>query len=176
MDTRTLPYIDLGADKDILRQYALEHFGKKISAIAKDETVVDRFQAIYEEETGVKLAPVDKTLNDDDEPDTDGEDIEAVAETKPKAKSAKAKPVKRYPIAATIIVQDDPADPSDVKVGAQFVAYLIKRNVEVRVPMSVLESLKDAKQTHYDPKTMESKDVLSYPFSIVQYHYEGDEE
>jgi len=164
IDKTALPYIDLGADVETLKQYAKEHFGKSISPLAKDDTVIDRFQAIYEEETGVKLMPV--TPLDNDFYEKDDEDEKAV---KVGAKPAKAE--KPKPTHATIIIQDDPTDPGEVKVGAQFVSYLIKRNVEVKVPIAVLNSLKDAKQTLYNPKTMESKEVLTYPFSVMELHY-----
>lgn len=163
IDKSTLPYIDLGQDAETLRKYALEHFGKKISAIAKDETVVDRFQAIYEEETGVKLAPVDKTLGDDD----DDDDEEKVAE--------QSKAAKPQPIAVTIIVQDDENDPGAICGSVNFVAYRIQRNKEARVSMPILESLRNAKKMVYNPDTMEGKEVIAYPFSIVEYHFEGDE-
>lgn len=161
IDTASLPYIDLGAPADVLRQYALEHLGRKISPVAKDETVVDRFAAIYEEETGIRLQPVEPMKDDDDEDE----------EEKP---AAEKKPAAPKPIAATIIVQDDEKDPGAICGSVNFRAYRIKRNIEVRVSMAILESLRNAKKTVYDPKTMISKEVLSYPFSIVQLHYPGE--
>ncbi len=161
IDTSTLPYIDLGASADVLRQYALDHLGKKISVNAKDETVIDRFAAIYEEETGVKLQRVDPIKDDEDEED------EKPAETP-------AKPAGPKPIAATIIVQDDEKDPGAICGSVNFVAYRIMRNVEVRVSIPILESLRNAKKTIYDPKTMTSKEVLAYPFSVVQFHFPGE--
>lgn len=152
-DTAALPYVDLGNSVDVLRQYAQDHFGKRIPATAKDETVRDRFAAIYFEETGVKLAKVDIVA---DEPD-------ALIPDEPK---------KRKPTHATIIVQDDEKDPGAVSASHNFVAFRIQRNVEVKVNISQLESLQHAKRTIYHPDTMEPKDVLSYPFSIVEYHYE----
>lgn len=167
-DATALPYIDLGQPADILRQYAKDNFGKVISPIAKDETVIDRFQSIYEEETGIKLQPVAKVDIDENE-----DDALVPEKATPKAKTKAEKP---KPIAATIIIQDDPTDPMPITGGANFLSYRIKRNEEVRVSMAIINSLSDAKKTLYDPKTMASKEVLLYPFSIIKYHFEGDDE
>lgn len=165
IDKNTLPYIDLGADSDTLRKYAKEYFGKMISSQAREDTVKDRFAAIYEEETGVKLAPI-SPLDDNEDDDLDDD---------PQEKVKSSSPPKRTPTHATIIIQDDPEDPQDVKVGAQFTPFLIKRNVEVKVPIAVLNALKDAKQDLYDHKTMEKKEVLAYPFSVLQLHFSDEE-
>lgn len=162
IDANTLPYIDLGAPADILRQYSMEQFGKKISATAKDETVVERFKAIYLEETGIELT----VMPGSGAPEFDDEDE---GDTPPAAAPQVAK--KRLPIAATIIVHEDEKDPSPICGSVNFVAYRIKRNTEARVSMKILQSLKNAKKTVYDPETMESKEVLQYPFSIVEYHF-----
>lgn len=177
IDKNSLPYIDLGADTEILRKYALDHFGKKISTNYKPETVAERFREIYKEETGIELQQVAAITDDpdvDNDDDVQGESPDEVHDDLPEVKKKPAKLVKqkRIPTHATIILQDDPTDPGDVKVGAQFVSYLIKRNVEVRVPIAVLNALKDAKQTLYNPKDMTSKEVLAYPFSVMEYHYE----
>lgn len=163
-DISTLPYIDLGASEEALRAYALDHFGKKIHPNAKGKTIVDRFAAIYEEETGVRLQPVEDP--DNGEEGDDDEDVAAAGAATSK------KPVERKPIAATIIVQEDEKDPSPICGSVNFVAYRIMRNVEVRVSMPILNSLRNAKKTVYNTKTMESKEVLAYPFSIVEYHYD----
>jgi hypothetical protein len=164
IDAAALPYIDLGASEEVLRAYALDHFGKKIHPNAKGQTVVDRFAAIYEEETGVKLQPVENDFGEDD-----GDDTDVAATT-----DQENKPPERKPIAATIIVQEDEKDPAPICGSVNFVAYRIMRNVEVRVSMPILNSLRNAKKTVYNPKTMESKEVLAYPFSVVQYHYAGE--
>jgi hypothetical protein len=161
IDKETLPYIDLGASAEALRQYALDHFGKKISPIAKEDTIRDRFAAIYEEETGIKLQPVESLNDEEDE-----------KEDEVKAESAKPAPPK--PIAATIIVQDDEKDPGAICGSVNFVAYRIMRNTEVRVSMMILESLRNAKKTVYDPALKSSKEVQAYPFSVVQYHFPGE--
>ncbi len=153
IDHNTLPYIDLGASTEVLREYAKEHFGKVIHPSAKPETVVDRFASIYFEETGVELAPVEQPAGDGD-----GDPKEDEPE--------------RKPIAATILVHDDEKDPSPICGSVQYQAYRIKRNTNVRVSMPILETLKNAKKTVYDPETMVAKEVAVYPFSIVQYHYE----
>lgn len=154
----SLPYIDLGCDPAILRQYALEHFGKKISIQAKDDTVVDRFREIYKEETGITLADI-KTDDDGFDFDDDDKPPVQVVDNKPK------------PIAATINVQDDPIDPHPITGSVQFVPYRIVRNVDVRVSIPILNSLKSAVRTIYNPDTMLPKDVPTYPFSIIEYHY-----
>lgn len=166
-DVTALPYIDLGQPADVLRQYAKDNFGKVISPIAKEETVIDRFQSIYEEETGIKLQPVAKVDLDED----DDEVVQEKATPKNKAKAEKPKP-----IAATIIVQDDPTDPMPITGGANFLSFRIMRNVEVKVSMAIVNALSDAKKTLYEPKTMIAKEVLLYPFSIIKYHFEGDDE
>lgn len=157
-----LPYIDLGCDAEILKQYALDHFGKKISAQAKDETVVSRFKAIYFEETGVTLAEI-ADVSDPDEDDADEDTDETTTPAKDK---------KPQPIAVTIIVQDDEKDPHPIVGGVQFVPYRIVRNVEVRVSIPQLTSLRNAMKTVYNPETMEPKQVPMYPFSIVDHHFE----
>ncbi len=145
------PHIDLTATPDALRQYAQEYFGKKISTQAKDDTVRERFAQIYLEETGITLEGVDQ---------------------QEKKSGTQAEPeVKRKPKFATIIIQDDEKDPSPVTGSVQFVAYRIKRNVEVKVRWAIVESLKNAVRTVYDPETMAPKDVTGYPFSIVELHY-----
>jgi hypothetical protein len=141
-----LPFIDINSSPEVLRAYALEHFGKKISGAAREDTVRDRFAAIYFEETGKQLVP----------------EVEEAPQ-----------PKKREPVAATIIVQDDPNDPSPVCGAVNFVAYRIKRNTEVRVSMPILRSLQCAVKTVYNPDTMEPREALQYPFSILEYHYEG---
>jgi len=162
-----LPYIDLGADPATLRQYAQDHFGKKISPQAKDDTVKDRFKAIYFEETGITLADVDPLFNDDDfEADMV---IDQPAAT---ATVTAATPAVRQPIAATIIVQDDPADPGAVSGAVNFVSFRIMRNVEARISIPQLNALKLAVKTTYDTSTMAPKDVLAYPFSVVEMHFE----
>lgn len=162
-----LPYIDLGADPATLRQYAQDHFGKKISPQAKDDTVKDRFKAIYFEETGVTLADVDPLLDDDDFEADMVVDQPAATTT-----AAVTTPAVRQPIAATIIVQDDPMDPGAICGAVNFVPFRIMRNVEVRVSIPQLNALKMAVKTTYDPKTMAPKDVLAYPFSVVEMHFE----
>lgn len=152
-----LPYIDLGCGADTLRKYSMEHFGKKISAQAKDETVIDRFREIYKEETGVTLASIDDVPDPDEDEET--EDQEKAKDDKPK------------PIAVTINVQDDEKDPQPITGSVQFVPYRIVRNVNVRVSLPILHSLQNAMKTVYNPLTMESKEVPMYPFSIVEYHF-----
>jgi hypothetical protein len=149
MSIENLPYVDLGCSADTLRKYCQDHFGKKISTNAKDETVVERFAQIYLEETGIALTPVTDSKDDDEE------------------KTA------RQPTHATIVVQDDERDPSPVCGSVNFVAYRIPRNKEVKVPYKIVESLRHASKTIYDPDTMEPKQILSYPFSIIENHYEG---
>jgi hypothetical protein len=163
IEPTNLPYIDLGAGADALRKFALEYFGKKISHQAKDETVIDRFREIYKEETGVTLADVEPDLDEDDDQDEGVEGAEGtiVEETKPKPK----------PVAVTINVQEDEKDTQPIVGSVQFVPYRIMRNVNVRVSMPILTSLQNAMKTVYDPKTMESREVPMYPFSIVEYHF-----
>lgn len=168
IDKNSLPYIDLGADAETLRRYAKDNFGKLISSQAKEDTVKDRFAAIYEEETGVKLVPVESL---DDDLDLDDKNEEEPAEVKVKvAKPAKTE--KPVPTGATIIVQDDPTDPQPITGGYNFTSFRIIRNVPVRVNMGVLNALRDAVETRYDPKTLEKKDVIAYPFSVVEYHFD----
>ena len=150
-----LPYIDLGCGADMLRQYALDHFGKKISPQAKEETVIDRFREIYKDETGVTLADIADVPEDKEEDET-----EAAAEIeKPK------------PIAVTINIQDDEKDTQPIVGSVQFVPYRIVRNTKVRVSIPILTSLQNAMRTIYNPKTMEAKEVPMYPFSIVEFHF-----
>lgn len=158
IDASTLPYVDLGNSPDALKEYAKTNFGKVISPLAKDDTVKDRFAAIYFEETGVKLAPVDIAPEEPDD-----EDEKSVTPA-----------VKREPIAYTIVVQDDPLDTGAICGSVNFIAYRIQRNVEVKVSKLIYESLKNAVRTIYDPVTLEPKDIPYYPFSVVQVHYEGD--
>lgn len=153
MEPSSLPYIDLGAPPATLKQYALDHFGKKISAQAKDETVVDRFQAIYFEETGVQLKPIEESADEADDND------KGQAE------------VKRKPVAATIRVQDNPLDRGAIVGGVNFVSYRIMREVDVKVSIPVLEALRNGKTSLHDPETLEEKVVQTYPFSIVEMHY-----
>lgn len=148
-----LPHIDLTAAPEALRQYAQDHFGKKISAQAKDETVVERFAQIYFEETGITLEGADPQGKKDAPPAKKDPDI------------------KKEPTHATIIVQDDDKDPGAICGSVDFVPYRIVRNVEVKVSNKILNSLRTAMKTIYDPETMAPKDILAYPFSIVELHY-----
>jgi len=150
MSIENLPYVDLGCSADTLRKYCQDHFGKKISTNAKDETVVERFAQIYLEETGIPLSPVTRSKDDDEE----------------------VKPA-RNPTHATIIVQDDERDHSPVCGAVNFVAFRIERNKEVKVPYKIVNALRHASKTVYDPDTMEPKQILAYPFSIIENHYEG---
>ena len=45
IDAAALPYIDLGASEEVLRAYALDHFGKKIHPNAKGQTVAYSYDA-----------------------------------------------------------------------------------------------------------------------------------
>lgn len=68
-----------------------------------------------------------------------------------------------------IIISPSDTDNRDVQVAVNGKQYLIQRGVEVPVPPSVLEVLKNAVQTVYpNPKTMEPVDKHSYPFTIVK--------
>ncbi len=153
-ENKPLPHIDLTAAPEALRQYAMEHLGAKIAANAKDETVRDRFKDIYFKETGIELAPIDEP------------------EKKPAKKSAEKVAEKPQPIAVTINVQDDPLDPSPICGAVNFKSYRIMRNTDVRVSLPILESLRNAKRTIYDPENMNPKEVPMYPFSIVEHHFE----
>jgi len=64
----------------------------------------------------------------------------------------------------------------DVPVGVNGKVFLIKRGIEVEVPRSVVEVLKNAKETRWEwvpsnnhPQGGElvSREALSYPFSVV---------
>lgn len=152
-----LPYIDLGCDAATLRKYALENFGKKISATAKDETVRVRFREIYKEETGIELQDVDPL---DDHEDDEPEEGERQKEEKPQ------------PTHVTINVQDDERDPHPICGSVNFVSYRIERNKDVKVPWHIYQSLLIAKRTVVDPDTKVSKEVPMYPFSVVDFHFE----
>ena len=156
-DTSALPYIDLGASADTLRSYAQDHFGKKISSQAKDETVRSRFADIYEEETGTRLAEVSLDLDGEDfDKDPEDEEAKAIEAAKPKPRAYK------------IVVQDDQNDPHPITGGVNFVSYRIIRNKEAIVSPAILESLRNAKKEIFDPDTMVGSEVPQYPFSIVE--------
>lgn len=159
MEPTNLPYIDLGASPELLRQYALDHFGKKISSRASDETVIDRFREIYKEETGVTLPDV--APFDDDQDDEDDDD-----------KPAEVKAEKPKPTFVTINVHDDENDPHPITVGVQFTAWRIRRNEDVKIPYRVYEALLNAKRTVINPETKQTKEVPTYPFSVVEFHFE----
>ena len=162
IDPSTLPYVDLSNSPDALRLYAQEHFGKKIHPNAAEDTVRERFAKIYKEETGKILAPydpeADPALNNLDE-DDDQQD-------------ATTTPAPKVPKFAVIVMQEDPLDPHDVKLGHNFVAYTIWRNEEVKIPHFLVSVLRDAKKEVFNPKTLEKKEVPAYPFSIVDLIYD----
>jgi len=54
-----------------------------------------------------------------------------------------------------------------VAVGLNGTMYTVPRGVDVRVPVGVVNVLRDAVETRVDPETMERRPVPSYPFNIV---------
>lgn len=168
-DNVSLPYIDLGCGAEVLRKYALDNFGKKISPQAKDETVVDRFREIYLDETGITLADIEpeQELNfDDDGPE---ETTETVAKTT-------ARP---QPTAVTINIQEDEKDTHPAVGSHNFQTFRIVRGVDVRVSINTYHALKDAQKDVLIQKTALDgtvistiKSVQTYPFSIVEWHYD----
>lgn len=154
-DISSLPYIDLGASPADLIKYAQEHFGIRIASNAKPETVVARFAGIYKEETGKTLDPVV-----DNDPDEDEDDVQEPAE---------APKVPKY---VTINIHPDEKDPHPVTGGANFRSFRVERNKDVKVPFWVYNSLKNAVTIKTDPKTMEKRPVQTYPFSVLEQHYE----
>ncbi|MBV5329138.1 MAG: hypothetical protein JZU65_16175 [Chlorobium sp.] len=150
-----IPFIDFdAATAEELRKYCEDNFGKKIHVSAKDETVRERFAQIYLEETGNKVVRKDPLFDDDE--------VESEPDTKKKPQ----------PTHATIIIQDHEGDTSHVSGCVNSLTFLIQRNVEVKVRAEIVEVLRNAVRTVYDPITMAPKDVLAYPFSIIEYHFE----
>jgi len=160
IDPNTLPYVDLSNSPDSLRAYAIEHFGKKIHPSAGDATVRERFGQIYKEETGRELPPYDPAA---DQGSNDFDDD---------AEQSAATEKKREPKFAVVLLAEDEHDPHDVKLGHNFTAYLIQRNVETKVPYFMVNVLRDAKRMVFNPRTMEAKEVPAYPFSIVELIYD----
>lgn len=157
--TQSLPYIDLGNEPSVLIQYAKDHFGVRIAANAKPETVVAKFRELYKDATGTVLpdvAPLDDDFEDDEQEDE-------------KVAAKKEKPV---PTHVTINIQEDEKDKHPVCGSVQFVPYRIMRNVNVKVRYQIYQSLKDAVKTVLDTATMEKKDVPAYPFSVVEFHFD----
>jgi len=74
-----------------------------------------------------------------------------------------------------IIIQQSDTDSADVFVGVNGRPYLIQRGEGVEVPEHIVEVLRNAKKTVHTTKvdrqtgetTLEAREVLSYPFSIV---------
>jgi hypothetical protein len=167
IEPSALPYVDLSNSADALRAYAQEHFGKKISANAKDETVRERFAQIYHEETGAALPAYDPAADkppvDDDDDDGDQDSPVHTATNPPGTKE------KKTPKYVVVNLQEDPSDIHDVKLGLNFRTYLIQRNVDTKIPFALLGVLRDSKRTVYNPKTMVAKEVPAYPFSILEY-------
>jgi len=67
-----------------------------------------------------------------------------------------------------IIIAESEQDTQPVQVAVNGRTYLIVRGEEVSVPDSVIEVLNHAKQMVYDPKTMQGREVLAYPYQIVK--------
>lgn len=158
IDIQSLPYIDLGADPEILRKYAKDHFGKVIHPNAKGDTVVARFKEIYLEETGVSLADIDPEATDNDTDDDPDDATKAQQE--------------RVPKFVTINIQDDEKDPSPVVGSVNFRAFRIVRNTDVKVSYAIFVALKNAIRDVLNEKGEVVKQVPYYTFSVVDKHYE----
>lgn len=77
-------------------------------------------------------------------------------------------PAKPSEARVTINIAKERGNAGDVFVGVNGVGYQIKRGANVDVPESVVEALRNAITVEYDPDTMEPREVLSYPFSVVR--------
>lgn len=66
-----------------------------------------------------------------------------------------------------IIIEESETDELPVPVGLNGVIYAIQRGKEVSVPQGVVDILNHAVMKKYNPKTMEHRSVLRYPFRIV---------
>ena len=54
-----------------------------------------------------------------------------------------------------------------VQVAVNGRVFLIKRDEVVNVPISVVHVLQNAKESRFNPKTGESREVMSYPFQYA---------
>jgi len=139
--------INRSSSKAELVQYAKETHGVDVSALTKDAILS-------------KLS------------DMEGKDYANMAEPNASVKSsAHAKLRKQKKIKIMIPSTEAPDGKDDVQVGVNGVLYLIKRDLEVEVPESVVGVLKNAVQTLYlqneETGEMAARRVPSYPFSIV---------
>lgn len=68
----------------------------------------------------------------------------------------------------TIIIAASDKDKLPVVVGVNGRNYVIQRGKEADVPTSVVEVLKNAKQTIFDAESLETHEALAYPFQVVR--------
>ncbi|WP_062260385.1 hypothetical protein [Endozoicomonas arenosclerae] len=77
-----------------------------------------------------------------------------------------SKPSEEQEETVTINLQRDEKNPHDLPVGVNGKVFLIQRGVDVKVPRSVYEVLKDCTEDHYDEEGKKTA-RQSYPFTVV---------
>ena len=130
------------ATKPELKYYA-GTIGLKLSNAMSETTMRERIQA-YCEDNGI-----------------DGP--EASIEGDHRAK-------KQERVMINIAKQDKPGGGEPVFVGVQGVGYTIPRGINIKVPASVVEVLKNAKQDRVyqdEDGELQSEEVLTYPFQVI---------